>query len=107
MKNKLLTLIIILLATGFTMTSQTVKAEDGGIEGAGEIYILRKIDTNKKVLTLADIKIAYNSATIFSDSNGNKKSLNDLKLGQVISYEYNYSARYYSMPIATKIVIML
>ncbi len=99
--------MIILLVTGFTSFSHTAKAEAGGIEGAGEIYILRKIDTSKKVLTLADVKVAYNSATIFSDSNGNKKSLDDLKLGQVISYEYNYSARYYSMPIATKIVILL
>jgi len=107
MKNKILTLTIILFLIGLSFVSQTVKADDGGIEGAGTVYVLRGINRDKKVLTLADVKVAYNATTVFVDSNGNKKTIDDLVLGQVILYEYNYKARYYLMPTATVIKIML
>lgn len=107
MKNKTLGLVIMLCVLGFSFASHTVRAEATGIEGAGEIFILKGIDRTKKVLTLADIKVAYSAATLFIDSHGNKKTIDDLALGQVVSYEYNYKARYYSMPTATVIRIML
>jgi len=107
MKNKISILRFLLFTIGLCLVSHAVKAADGDIESEDTVFILNKIDRIKKVLTLADAKIAYNTSTIFIDSNGNKKSIKDLVIGQVVSYQYDYKARYYSMPMATRIIIVL
>lgn len=83
----------------------SVMAGNINAESVGAMYLMQKIDTKKKVITVNGSTIAYNSATIIYDIKGDKTDAAALKQGIAIAFDYDKNKRYFISPMATRIWI--
>jgi len=90
---------------GLFFPIHTVHGESASVEITGGIYFITSINHKDKILDLAGKKISYNASTAVYSSNGSKASINDLKLGQAITFDFSPNARFISWPTATSIRI--
>lgn len=72
-------------------------------EMSGSISVIQRIDTKKRILYINGSTITYDGNTQVYDQDGNALSIDQLKPGLAIRFDYNKSQRYITGPTATKI----
>jgi hypothetical protein len=72
-------------------------------EMTGAISVIQRIDSKKRILYINGSSITYDGNTRVYDQHGNELSIDRLKSGHAIRFDYNKSQRYITGPTATKI----
>lgn len=72
-------------------------------EMSGSIFVIQSIDSKKRILHMNGLTITYDGKTQVYDQDGNSVTIDQLKPGLAIRFDYNKSQRYITGPTATKI----
>lgn len=72
-------------------------------EMTGAISVIQRIDSKKRILYINGSTITYDGNTQVYDQHGNELTIDQLKPGHAIRFDYNKSQRYITGPTATKI----
>jgi len=73
------------------------------VEMAGMTFVIKRIDSKKRILYMNGVTITYDSDTEIYDPDGNSVTIDQLQPGLAIRFDYNKSQRYITGPTATKI----
>ena len=74
-------------------------------ESAGSMFVVKKIDTRKKVITVDDGDVFYTSATRFVNKQGEKLTVNDVFVGGAVRFRFKSNERFVFKPTAVLIYV--
>jgi hypothetical protein len=103
MKVKQIAGLCIALITASLLMLPGLHAAGFDAEMAGGISMIQRIDAKKRIIYMNGPVITYDGNTQVYDKDGNELTVDQLKPGLAIRFDYNKSQRFITGPTATKI----